>query len=141
MSPEESVLEDHYTQGKPFVRVKIAVVNPENSRQTTIQGDFWIDTGFDGGIHVSQFHENEVTALGVEVYPAPIGVAGGKTDPANRCLAYLQQIGDQELPAPGIAAEMIFHGQDRHGLIGLDILRNWIVKFDGPSQFFRITRP
>jgi hypothetical protein len=141
MSSDQSIFEDQYTRGKPFVKVKIAIVNPENLRQTTIQGHFWIDTGFDGGIHVSQSYEAEITQLGVNIWPGGVGVAGGRTDLANRCLAYLQQIGDRELPAPGIEAEIIFHGQDRHGLLGLDILRNWIIKFDGPSQFFKITKP
>jgi hypothetical protein len=140
MSPDQRVFEDRYTHGKPLVKAKIAVINPENLRQTTIQVDFWIDTGFDGGIHISQFYETEITGLGIQMWPGNVGVAGGRTDPARRCLAYLQQIGDCELPAPGIEAEIIFHGQDRHGLLGLDVLKNWIVKFDGPGQNFRITK-
>ena len=141
MTANQSVHEDQYTHGKPFVKAKIAILNPVNSRQTTIHADFWIDTGFDGGIHVSQSYETEIASLGLDLWQGNIGVAGGKTDRVNRCLAYLQQIGDRELPSPGVETEIVFHGADRYGLLGLDILRNWIIAFDGPNQFFRITRP
>ena len=139
MNTDRDICEDHYTRGKPIVRAKVAVINPETLRQTTIQKDFWIDTGFDGGIHVAQSHEADITIIGVDPLKGSIGVAGGKTDPADRCLAYLQQIEDYELPMPGIEAELILHGSDRHGLLGLDILKHWTVKFDGPSELFKIT--
>lgn len=140
MTPEQHIFEDSYTQGKPFIRAKIGIVNPENSRQTTIDTVFWIDTGFDGGIHVPRTFESDATSVGISLLAGNIGVAGGRTEPTNRCFAYLQQIGDFELPAPGIEAEIIFHGTDRHGLIGLDILKNWTTKFDGLNQLFKITR-
>jgi len=138
MSYEQHILESHYTQGKPFVSAKVVVVNPETLRQVTIQKDFWIDTGFDGGIHVAQFHKEEITMIGVDLWSGTIGVAGGASVAAHRCLAYLQQIDDHEFPMPGIEAELILQGSDRHGLLGLDILKYWIIKFDGPNQFFKI---
>ena len=59
---------------------------------------------------------------------------------AYRCLAYLRQIGDYELPLPGIEAELILHGRSQHGLLGLDILKHWTIKFDGPNRFFIISK-
>jgi len=138
MRHEQKILESHYTQGKPFVRAKIVVVNPETLRQITIQKDFWIDTGFDGGIHVAHFHKNEITMIGIALWSGTIGIAGGARATAHRCLAYLQKIEDHEFPLPGIEAELILHGSDRHGLLGLDILKHWIVEFDGPNQFFKV---
>ena len=138
MSFEQHIFEDHYTHGRPYVRAKVVIANPETGRQTTIEKDFWIDTGFDGGIHVAQFHMSDITLIGVSPVLGSIGVAGGKTNIAYRCLAYLQQIGDHELPMPGIESELVFHGSDRHGLLGLEILKHWTIKFDGPNKFFTI---
>ena len=139
MNSDPDICEDHYTQGRPIVSAKIVVVNPVTLRQTTIHKDFWIDTGFDGGIHVAQSHEADITMIGVDLLNGTIGVAGGRTDPAHRCLVYLQQIGDYELPMPGIEAELVLHGSARHGFLGLDILKHWTVKFNGPSELFKIT--
>jgi len=139
MSSDRHIFEGHYTQGKPYVRAKIVIVNPNTGRQAIINKDFWIDTGFDGGIHVAQFHTSDITLIGVNPVFGPIGLAGGKTSPAYHCLAYLQQIGDHEFPMPGIEAELVLHGSDRHGLLGLEILKYWTSKFDGPNEFFTIT--
>jgi len=51
----------------------------------------------------------------------------------------LQQVGDYELPMLGIEAELVLHGSDRHGLLGLEILKHWITKFASPNGFFTIT--
>jgi len=139
MSSEQLIFEDHYTGGKPFVKAKVVVVNPQTLRQITIQKDFWIDTGFDGGIHVAQAHKDDITMIGLDLWSGTVVVAGGRTVPTHRCLAYLQQIDDHEFPMPGIEAELVLHGTDHHGLLGLDILKHWIVGFDGPDQFFKIT--
>ena len=139
MSSDPDICEDHYTQGKPIFSAKIVVVNPVSLRQATIQKDLWIDTGFDGGIHVAQFHEADITMIGVDLLSGTVGVAGGRTEASRRCFAYLQQIGDYELPVPGIEAELILHGSARHGLLVLDILKQWTVKFDGPNELFKIT--
>jgi len=139
MSSDLDLCEDYYSRGRPIVKAKIVVVNPETLRQTTIQKDLWIDTGFDGGIHVAQSHEADIAMIGVNLLSGTLGVAGGRTETTHRCLAYLQQIGDFELPMPGIEAELIFHGSAPHGLLGLDILKHWIVRFDGPNEFFKIT--
>ena len=40
---------------------------------------------------------------------------------------------------PGIEAELVLHGSDHHGLLGLEILKHWTTKFDGPNEFFTIT--
>jgi len=50
MSTDHDIFQGHYTRGKPFVKARIVIVNPETGRQTTIEKNFWIDTGFDGGL-------------------------------------------------------------------------------------------
>lgn len=134
MSSDRLILEDDYSQGRAFVRVRITIVNPTNGRQTCIEKAFKIDTGFDGGFHVSQLHRAEISLIGVDPTPGPIGLAGGRSEVGYYCLAYLQQLGDYEFPMPGIEAELILHGSSHHGLLGLDVLKHWITKFDGPNQ-------
>lgn len=138
MSPGQIIFENKYTERKPFIRAIVAIINHQTAEQTTIQKDFWIDTGFDGGIHVAQSHKGDITMIGVDPRPGPIGLAGGRSSPADRCLAYLQRIGNHEFPMPGIEVELILHGSDRHGLIGLDVLKQWIVELNGPNEFFKI---
>src|SRR5271157_2857076 len=140
MSRELDIFRDTYTQGKPFVRAKIGIVNPENWRQTTIETVFWIDTGVDGGVHIPRAFELDATGVGVTLLNGTIVVAGGRIESTHRCFAYLLQIGDFELPAPGLEAEIVFQGTNNYGLIGLDILKNWTIKFDGLNQFFKISR-
>ena len=141
MSSDQHIFESYYTHGRPYIRAKVVIVNPETARQTIIEKNFWIDTGFDGGIHVAQTHISDITLIGVNPRVGSINVAGGRRNTAYRCFAYLRQIGDYELPIPGIEAELVLHGSDRHGLLGLDILKHWIVKLNGPNEFFAITSP
>jgi hypothetical protein len=141
MSSDEPIHNANYTQGKPIVKAIILLINPDDMRQEAIEADLWIDTGFDGGLHIASFHMASATLIGLNLFPGNIGVAGGKTDVAYRCLAYLQKIGDKYFPAPGLEAELIFHGGDRHGLLGLDILKNWILTFNGPNEVFEIKKP
>ena len=139
MSSEQRIFEGQYIHGKPYVKAKVAIVNPQTGRQTTIEKDFWIDTGFDGGVHFAQSYISDITLIGVSPVLGPISVAGGGIRRAYRCLAYLQQIGDHKFSMPGIEAELVLHGSDRHGLLGLEILKYWITKLDGPNEFFTIT--
>jgi len=139
MSSERHIFGDHYTDGKPCVTVKVAIVNEENGRQITIQKTVKIDTGFDGGIHVAEHHKADVTMIGVNPVVGTVTLAGETPSTAYHCLAYLQQIGNFQLPMPGIEMVLVLHGTAQRGLLGLDILKHWIVKFDGPNEFFKIT--
>jgi len=139
MNPNRRILEREYTGGKPYVRARLAVINPENLRQTTITRDFWIDTGFDGGAHVPDIFIPEISRIGVNARTGPVGLAGGVSRSAHFCLAYLQQIGDYEFPAPGIEATLILQGSASYGLLGLEILKHFIAKFDGPNESFAIS--
>lgn len=141
MSSNRCIHEDHYSSEGAFVRAKVAIVNLETGRQTTLHKVFLIDTGFDGGIHVSRFHEAEITGIGVFLSDGNYSLAGGRSESVKRCLAYLQRLGSYEFPAPGIEVELILHGRDNYGLLGLGVLNRWIVNFDGPKEFFRIKHP
>jgi len=138
MSSDRLIFKDHYTHGRPYVRAKVVIVNPETGRQTTIKKDFWIDTGFEGGAHVAEAHVSEVNLIGVKPRLGTVGLAGGERRRGFFCLAYLQQIGDCELAAPGIEATLILQGSANHGLLGLEILKHFIAKFDGPNELLTI---
>ena len=139
MSPQHPILEDHYTRGRPYVRAKVVIVNPETGRQTTIERDFLVDTGFDGGFHVAEAHISDVRLIGIDPTLGTVGLAGGDSKPGYYCLAFLQQIDNYEFPAPGIEAMLILQGASKHGLLGLEILKHFIAKFDGPNEMFTIT--
>jgi hypothetical protein len=141
MSPEQIISEHRYTDRKPFVRAIVAIINEQTAQQITIQKDLWIDSGFDGGIHVAQSHKSDITMIGVNPRPGPIGLAGGRSSSADRCFAYLQRIGNHEFPMPGIEVELILHGSSSYGLIGLDALKQWIIELNGPNEFFKIRQP
>lgn len=141
MSPSRDIFEGNYTHGRPFVTAVIVVVNELTGRQTTIRKQLKIDTGFDGGIHIAHAHKEDVALIGVTPWPGLWSVAGGRREMAEHCHAYLQQIGDYEFPKPGIEAVLVLHGSSPHGLLGLEILNHWIMRFDGPNRFFKITHP
>lgn len=139
MNSRRRILEEHYIRGRPYVKGKIVIVNPETGRQTTIERDFWVDTGFDGGFHVAEAHLSDIRLIGVNPPLGTVGLAGGDRRPGYYCYAFLQQIGNYEFPAPGIEAMLVLQGASRHGLLGLQILKHFIAKFDGPNEVLTIT--
>lgn len=140
MNPEKLIFQNRYTGGRPLVRAKIVIVNPETGRQITIEKDFKIDTGFDGGIHVAQSYMDDIKMIGLDPTIGTYFLADGMPSTVHRCLAYLQQVGDYGFSMPGIEAELVLHGRSRHGLLGLEILRYWITKFDGPDELLTVHR-
>jgi len=138
MNANRRVFAGRYRQGKPFVRAKVVVVNPINGRQITIEKNFWIDTGFEGGFHIAEVHLSEIRIIGVDPAVGSVGLAGGERRRGYFCFAFLQQIEDYELPPPGIEATLILQGSSDHGLLGLEVLKNFTVKFDGPNEMLTI---
>jgi hypothetical protein len=78
MSSSQPIVQEHYTDGKPYVRARVVIINLETGRQTAIERDFWIDTGFDGGIHVTQSHKPDITMIGVNPVPDQSLLQGGQ---------------------------------------------------------------
>jgi len=123
-----------YTREKPFVSVRISVVNPYTSTISTFDDRCWVDTGFFGGIHVPEFRISDVRTANITPRLTTVTLAGGVRARAHECLAYLQQIESLALPSPGMEVELIMQGHSSYGLLGLEVLKRWIVKFNGPSQ-------
>jgi hypothetical protein len=76
----------------------------------------------------------DANLIGVTPSPRAVGLAGGERRRGFYCLAYLQQIEDHTFPPPGIEATLILQGSSDHGLLGLEILKHLIAKFDGPKE-------
>ena len=138
MSSPQTVLQKHYSEGKPIADVEISVVNPINSRQVTLQRKVQIDTGFDSGVHIKEAEVSELAIIGVKPHIGSVKLAGNVSAKAHFCLGYLQKIGDYSLPPPGIEITLVFQGTMPQGLLGLEAINNWIVTFNGPAQLFKI---
>ncbi len=53
------------------------------------------------------------------------------------CLGLLEKIDGYAIP-DGIETEVYMHGNQEHGYIGLNVMKNWISEFDGPDSIVRI---
>lgn len=134
MTSSAPLFQRNYVDGKPFVRVKISIVNPRTNRFTTFEEECWLDTGFSGGIYVPEYRRSEAAMVNVKPRPTTLELAGGQRAPGYVCMAYIQQIQNFTLPAPGISTELIMQGRSSYGLLGLEILGRWIANFNGPSR-------
>jgi len=134
MTSKTRIFERGYSECKPFVRVRIAIINPRTGKVVNFEERCWVDTGFDGGIHVPNFRRSEAMTVGIDPKLMTLTLAGGVRVPGYACLAFLQQIEKYEIPSPGIETELIIQGTQDYGLVGLEILKNWIAQFDGPKE-------
>jgi hypothetical protein len=134
MTRRNPILERGYSEHKPFVRLRIAIINLRTGETINFEERCWVDTGFDGGIHVPNFRRSEVMMVGIDPRLTTLTLAGGVRVPGYACLAFIREIEDYEIPAPGIETELIIQGTQDYGLIGLEVLKNWIAKFDGPRE-------
>lgn len=138
MTPSTTILQKDYSDGKAMTIVRVAVINPDNLRQTVFETKVKLDTGCDLGFHTMESHKSQLDIIGIKPTIGKVTLAGNVPATAHYCLAYLQKIGDYELPAPGIEVTMVFQGTRSTGLLGLEAMNSWIVTFDGPAQSFRI---
>jgi len=107
-------------------------------KQTTIDKNFKVDTGFDAGIHLPDVHMSDAHLVGLEPTLGTVGLAGGVEKPAHYSFAYLKEIEGYEFPAPGIGVQLVLQGSSRHGVLGLEILKRFVTEFDGPNQLLTI---
>jgi len=138
MTNRTQIFARQYSSGRPFVTIRIAIVNPNTYQRTAFDQKCWVDTGFDGGVHVPEFRRSEANMAGIQPIPTTVTLAGGLRRPGYVCLAFLQQIEDYEVPLPGLEMELLMQGDQRWGLIGLEVLRNWIAEFDGPREILNV---
>lgn len=138
MSSPHTILQRDYSQGRAITNARIVVRNPDNLRQITFTKKIMVDTGFDAGCYIRESEMSQLDIIGVRPSVGKVTLADNKKVASHYCLGYLERIGGYELPSPGIEITVVFQGTDPEGLLGLEVLSNWIVTFDGPAQSFKI---
>jgi hypothetical protein len=141
MISTRTILKENYSDGRAMTNIRILVLNRDGSRQITIRKRVKIDTGFDSGVHIRESEMSELSIIGVKATLGSVTLAGNIPTNAHYCLAYLQQIGEWEFPAPGMEIVLVFQGSNREGLLGMEVLSHWITTFDGPNRSFKIVCP
>ena len=126
---------------KKSARVRIAGViqNPQNMRQTPLDFECRIDTGFDGGIMVPHWFRSDAQSIGIEPSITNITLADGRKISAYVCAAYIHTINGHSFSLPGKTAILVMCGNRRGKLLGMDALKYCSVLFDGPKQAFMIS--
>jgi predicted aspartyl protease len=130
------VLNKKYKNGKAYIRVKGAILNPETVRQIPLDLECQIDTGFDGGILVPDSYKLDAKSISVEPRVTSITLADGSKTPAYVCVAHIQGIDTHSLPLPGKPVMLVMCGNRKSELLGMDALKYCTVFFDGPGQAF-----
>lgn len=126
---------------KKSARVRIAGViqNPQNMRQTPLDFECRIDTGFDGGIMVPHWFRSDAQSIGIEPSITNITLADGSKTPAYVCAAHIHKINGHSFSLPGKTAMLVMCGNRKGKLLGMDALKHCSVLFDGPKQAFTIS--
>lgn len=121
-----------------YVRITIKMVNPQNAQTISIPIKCMLDTGYSGAISMPFQYKSEPLQIGVRLSPTNIKVATGQTVSATYCFGNIVKIDDWIAPSSGIEAAICFQGNLDHGLIGLEIMKKWIVEFNGPDSIMTI---
>jgi hypothetical protein len=136
LTAERTAINRNYRNGKAYIRVKGAIVNPETTRQVPLDFKCRIDTGFDGGILIPNLYRFDARSVGVEPSITSITLADGSRIPAYVCVAYLHEIETCSLPPPGKPVLVVMCGNRKGELLGMDALKYCTILFDGPGQAF-----
>lgn len=136
---DEKTIEKPYKDERAYLKIKGIIQNPQTMGQTPIDVEGRIDTGFDGGLFVPISYKSDLEIIKVIPRKTNITLADGRKIPAEVCFAYVQQIDNIELPAPGLPISLVICGDLRGHLIGMNFLKNCITRLEGPSQKLAMT--
>jgi len=128
-----------YRNSSAYVRMKCVIQNPQTASQVPL--DFStcrIDTGFDGGVLVPQWHRSDAEVAGVEPRITNLTLADGSRIPAYVCAVFLQSVDDITFAPPGRPMILVMCGNRRSPLLGMGALKYCTILFDGPNQRFTI---
>ena len=128
----------NYSNKRAYLKVKGVIQNPVNLRQVPLDFECRIDTGFDGGIMVPHWHLSDAQSIGIEPSITNIILADGRRIPAYVCVVHLQEIETYNIPPPGIPMILVMCGSRKGTLLGMDLLKNHVISFDGPNQAFTL---
>jgi len=107
-------------------------------RQVPIDFNCRIDTGFDGGVLIPQWHLSEAESIGIQPSITNMTLADGSKIPVYVFAAHIQEIEGKSLPSPGLPVLLVMCGKGKTVLLGMDTLKNSTILFDGPSQAFTL---
>jgi len=133
------ILNKKYKKKKAYVRVKGIIQNPVTIRQTPLDFECRIDTGFDGGILVPHWYRSDAQSIKVEPSVTNITLADGSKTPAYVCAAYIQNIDKYTFPPPGKPVTLVMCGNRKGKLLGMGTLKYCSILFNGPKQTFTIS--
>lgn len=133
------MINKNYKKKSAYVNIEGIIQNPRNMRQTPLNFECRIDTGFDGGIFVPHWVRSDAQTIGVEPSITNLILADGSKIPVYVCAAHLRKIDTHVYSSPGKPVMLVMGGNRKGKLLGMDALKHCSVLFDGPSQAFEIS--
>lgn len=115
------------------------MASPSGSASIPITYPCWVDTGFSGGILLPSTLEAAVRQLGIKGQRLPVGLAGDVRSLANAYLGYLSKIDGFAFATNTIPVPVLFMGTSKYGLVGLNLIKDWISEFHGPNKVLTIS--
>ena len=128
---DEITINKPYRNERAYLKIKAVIRNPNTMEQTPVILEGIVDTGFDGGLFVPSVYKSDLETIRVTPRKTSITLADGRRIPVETCLAYIQEVENIELPAPGIPVSFILCGRFEGSLIGMNFLRNCVTEVDG----------
>ncbi len=121
----------------PYVNVTVRIYDKDQINFNTFDQYCWVDTGCSAAIIIPSTKQAEALNLKVKLRPKPVSLAGRIPSLATSCPAQIIKINEYHLDN-GIEISATFHGNDKHGLLGLDVINRWISEFHGPNRVLSI---
>ena len=122
-----------YRDNAAFVRVKGAIINPQNGSRAPLNFECKVDTGFTSGLYYEESLRSDAEIVGVTPFPTKIRLADGSKVSVHTCVAYIEEINSFRLPPPGLKVTLYMRGL-RKGYIGMEALKSCLTQFDGHAQ-------
>lgn len=126
-----------YRDNAAYVRVKGAIINPQNGSRAPINFECKVDTGCTFGLYFEESLRSDAEIVGVTPFPTKIRLGDGSKVPAYTCVAHIEEIDSFRLPPPGLKVTLYMRGV-RMGYIGMEALKSCITQFDGHAQEFKM---
>jgi hypothetical protein len=134
-----TIIKKKYSSNSAYVQCFGIVTNPSNGRQVPFNAECLVDTGFYGGIFLPNTFMLDARSIEVEPVATTVTLADGSEIIAHVCAGYLQRIEGHDFDAPGIPIFLVIYGNVPGEVLGMNVLQNFTILFDGPNQCFALT--
>lgn len=139
MTGSAAIVHKKYKNKRAKVRISGVIQNPQNARQTPLDFECMIDTGFSGGIMVPDWVRLDAQSIGIETSITNMTLADGSKTSVHVCVANIHKIDNHSFLLPGKATMLVMCGRRPGKVLGMDALKYWAVLFDGPRQTLTIS--